>query len=217
MVLFKLGVACMSIGLANFQTPYIPNTVLLNAAGNSSHSKTLYPGCYNFYTQGAGGGGGNYAYPYGNGNGAGSGAGFNGVLRVVKKLPTSITIGNGGSSAADGVATLISGVMHLGAGKAGPTTSGGTIDPSGNPGTITIDSNNLNNMFFIKSATVNRNGNYGSRAIGGNSVLTNSGAGQDGGGAATARGAGGGGTSRIGGVGGIGGKGECKITFISNY
>lgn len=46
----------MSIGLANFQTPYTPNTILLNAAGNSSHSKTLYPGCYSFYTQGAGGG-----------------------------------------------------------------------------------------------------------------------------------------------------------------
>lgn len=105
--------------------------------------------------------------------------------------------------------------MLLGAGQAGPTTSGGTVDPSGVPGTITINSNNLNNLFTIISTTVNKDGNYGSRAIGGNSVLTNSGAGQAGGGAATAPGAGGGGNSKIGGVGGAGGAGECLIQYIS--
>lgn len=194
---------------------YEPQQILVNISGTASTDITFKRGVYYIRAQGAGGGGGNYAYPYGNGNGGGSGAGFEGYIYVSKEFSSSVTTGVGGNSASAGVNTLINGVMLLGAGQGGPTTSGGTVDPSGVPGTITIDSNNLNNLFTIISTTVNRDGNYGSRAIGGNSVLTNSGAGQGGGGAATAPGAGGGGTSSIGGKGGPGGAGECLIQYIS--
>lgn len=194
---------------------YEPQQILVNISGTASTDITFKRGVYYIRAQGAGGGGGNYAYPYGNGNGGGSGAGFEGYIYVSKEFSSSVTTGVGGNSASAGVNTQINGVMLLGAGQAGPTTSGGTVDPSGVPGTITIDSNNLNNLFTIISTTVNQDGNYGSRAIGGNSVLTNSGAGQGGGGAATAPGAGGGGTSSIGGKGGPGGAGECLIQYIS--
>jgi hypothetical protein len=193
---------------------YEPQQILVNISGTASTDITFKRGVYYIRAQGAGGGGGNYAYPYGNGNGGGSGAGFEGYIYVSKEFSSSVTTGVGGNSASAGVNTQINGVMLLGAGQAGPTTSGGTVDPSGVPGTITIDSNNLNNLFTIISTTVNQDGNYGSRAIGGNSVLTNSGAGQGGGGAATAPGAGGGGTSSIGGKGGPGGDGECLIQYI---
>lgn len=193
---------------------YEPQQILVNISGTASTDITFKRGVYYIRAQGAGGGGGNYAYPYGNGNGGGSGAGFEGYIYVSKEFSSSVTTGVGGNSASAGVNTQINGVMLLGAGQAGPTTSGGTVDPSGVPGTITIDSNNLNNLFTIISATVNRDGNYGSKAIGGNSVLTNSGAGQGAGGAATAPGAGGGGTSSIGGKGGPGGDGECLIQYI---
>lgn len=194
---------------------YEPQQILVNISGTASTDITFKRGVYYIRAQGAGGGGGNYAYPYGNGNGGGSGAGFEGYIYVSKEFSSSVTTGVGGNSASAGVNTQINGVMLLGAGQAGPTTSLGTVDPSGVPGTITIDSNNLNNLFTIISTTVNQDGNYGSRAIGGNSVLTNSGAGQGGGGAATAPGAGGGGTSSIGGKGGPGGDGECLIQYIS--
>lgn len=193
---------------------YEPQQILVNISGTASTDITFKRGVYYIRAQGAGGGGGNYAYPYGNGNGGGSGAGFEGYIYVSKEFSSSVTTGVGGNSASAGVNTQINGVMLLGAGQAGPTTSGGTVDPSGVPGTITIDSNNLNNLFTIISTTVNQDGNYGSRNIGGNSVLTNSGAGQGGGGAATAPGAGGGGTSHIGGKGGAGGAGECFIQYI---
>lgn len=193
---------------------YEPQQILVNISGTASTDITFKRGVYYIRAQGAGGGGGNYAYPYGNGNGGGSGAGFEGYIYVSKEFSSSVTTGVGGNSASAGVNTLINGVMLLGAGQAGPTTLAGTVDPSGVPGTITIDSNNLNNLFTIISTTVNQDGNYGSRAIGGNSVLTNSGAGQGGGGAATAPGAGGGGTSSIGGKGGPGGDGECLIQYI---
>lgn len=193
---------------------YEPQQILVNISGTASTNITFKKGVYYIRAQGAGGGGGNYAYPYGNGNGGGSGAGFEGYIYVSKEFSSSVTTGVGGNSASAGVNTQINGVMLLGAGQAGPTTSLGTVDPSGVPGTITIDSNNLNNLFTIISTTVNQDGNYGSRAIGGNSVLTNSGAGQGGGGAATAPGAGGGGTSSIGGKGGPGGDGECLIQYI---
>lgn len=193
---------------------YEPQQILVNISGTASTDITFKRGVYYIRAQGAGGGGGNYAYPYGNGNGGGSGAGFEGYIYVSKEFSSSVTTGVGGNSASAGVNTQINGVMLLGAGQAGPTTLLGTVDPSGVPGTITIDSNNLNNLFTIISTTVNQDGNYGSRAIGGNSVLTNSGAGQGGGGAATAPGAGGGGTSSIGGKGGPGGDGECLIQYI---
>lgn len=193
---------------------YKPQQILVNISGTASTDITFKRGVYYIRAQGAGGGGGNYAHPFGNGNGGGSGAGFEGYIYVSKEFSSSVTTGVGGNSASAGVNTQINGVMLLGAGQAGPTTSGGTVDPSGVPGTITIDSNNLNNLFTIISTTVNQDGNYGSRAIGGNSVLTNSGAGQGGGGAATAPGAGGGGTSSIGGKGGPGGDGECLIQYI---
>lgn len=193
---------------------YEPQQILVNISGTASTDITFKRGVYYIRAQGAGGGGGNYAYPYGNGNGGGSGAGFEGYIYVSKEFSSSVTTGVGGNSASAGVNTLINGVMLLGAGQGGPTTSLETVDPSGVPGTITIDSNNLNNLFTIISTTVNQDGNYGSRAIGGNSVLTNSGAGQGGGGAATAPGAGGGGTSSIGGKGGPGGDGECLIQYI---
>ena len=193
---------------------YEPQQILVNISGTASTDITFKRGVYYIRAQGAGGGGGNYAYPYGNGNGGGSGAGFEGYIYVSKEFSSSVTTGVGGNSASAGVNTQINGVMLLGAGQAGPTTSLGTVDPSGVPGTITIDSNNLNNLFTIISTTVNQDGNYGSRAIGGNSVLTNSGAGQGGGRAATAPGAGGGGTSSIGGKGGPGGDGECLIQYI---
>lgn len=193
---------------------YEPQQILVNISGTASTDITFKRGVYYIRAQGAGGGGGNYAYPYGNGNGGGSGAGFEGYIYVSKEFSSSVTTGVGGNSASAGVNTQINGVMLLGAGQAGPTTSLGTVDPSGVPGTITIDSNNLNNLFTIISTTVNQDGNYGSRAIGGNSVLTNSGAGQGGGGAATAPGAGGGGNSSINGKGGPGGAGECLIQYI---
>lgn len=194
---------------------YKPQQIFVNISGTASTDITFKRGVYYIRAQGAGGGGGNYAYPYGNGNGGGSGAGFEGYIYVSKEFSSSVTTGVGGNSASAGVNTQINGVMLLGAGQAGPTTVGQTVDPSGVPGTITIDSNNLNNLFTIISTTVNQDGNYGSKAIGGNSVLTNSGAGQGGGGAATASGAGGGGTSSIGGKGGPGGDGECLIQYIS--
>lgn len=193
---------------------YEPQQILVNISGTASTNITFKKGVYYIRAQGAGGGGGNYAYPYGNGNGGGSGAGFEGYIYVSKEFSSSVTTGVGGNSASAGVNTQINGVMLLGAGQAGPTSPLETVDPSGVPGTITIDSNNLNNLFTIISTTVNQDGNYGSRAIGGNSVLTNSGAGQGGGGDATAPGAGGGGTSSIGGKGGPGGAGECLIQYI---
>lgn len=215
-----LGSQKIALGLLNNELVYCSynaTQTICDVRNGETWSGTLARGVYYIRAQGAGGGGGNYAYPYGNGNGGGSGAGFEGYVYVRKEFSTSVTTGAGGGSALAGVDTQISGVMLLGAGQAGPTTSLGTVDPSGVPGTITIDSNNLNNLFTIVSATVNRDGNYGSRAIGGNSVLTNSGAGQGGGGAATAPGAGGGGTSSIGGVGGHGGAGECLIKLVGAY
>ena len=208
---------CTLYPLGTEVSRYEPDQVLCDLSNGQTATLTFYPGIYYIRAQGAGGGGGNYAYPFGNGNGGGSGAGFEGYIYVSKEFPSGVTTGVGGDSASAGVNTQINGVMLLGAGQAGPTTSGGTVDPSGVPGTITIDSNNLNNLFTIISTTVNQDGNYGSRAIGGNSVLTNSGAGQGGGGAATAPGAGGGGTSSIGGKGGPGGYGECLIRYERPY
>ena len=190
---------------------YEPNAVLCNINNGASASVVFKKGVYYIRGQGGGGGGGNYGYPYFNGNGGGSGAGFEGYIVVTKEFSSSVTTGASVSNSTDGIATVISNLVTLGGGDKGPQTSYDTVDPAGAGGIISFVSSS---NFYILSATVNSNGNAGSRAIGGNSILTNSGGGAGGGGAATAPGAGGGGTSSIGGVGGIGGYGECLIKYI---
>lgn len=191
---------------------YEPQQVLANISGNSSTNITFKKGVYYIRAQGAGGKGGNYDYPYFNGNGAPSGAGFEGYIYVRKEFSSSVTTGVGGTpSHPAGTDTIISGIMVLGGGSAGPQTGYNTVCPAGTPGKITIYENEY---FSVISSTVNSDGNPGCHHDGGNSVITNDGAGS-GTGAATKPGAGGGGTSSIGGIGGNGGDGECLIQYIS--
>lgn len=190
---------------------YEPQQVLANISGNSSTNITFKKGVYYIRAQGAGGKGGNYGYPYTNGNGAPSGAGFEGYIYVRKEFSSSVTTGVGGTpSHPAGTDTIISDIMVLGGGSEGPQTVFNTVCPAGTPGKITIYENEY---FSVVSYTVNSDGKAGCNHDGGNSVITNDGAGSDTG-AATKPGAGGGGTSSIGGIGGNGGDGECLIQYI---
>lgn len=191
---------------------YEPQQVLANISGNSSVNITFKRGVYYIRAQGAGGKGGNYGYPFFNGNGAPSGAGFEGYIYVRKEFSSSVTTGVGGTpSHPAGTDTTISDIMVLGGGSEGPQTDYNTVCPAGTPGKITIYENEY---FSVVSYTVNSDGNAGCHHDGGNSVITNDGAGSNTG-AATKPGAGGGGTSSIGGIGGNGGDGECLIQYIS--
>lgn len=191
---------------------YEPDTVLCNISNGASSSVEFRKGVYYIRAQGAGGKGGNYGYPYFNGNGAPSGAGFVGFIRIKKTITVTVTAGVGGTpSHPAGTDTTISGIMVLGGGSKGPQTGYNTVCPAGTPGKITIYENEY---FSVISSTVNSDGNPGCHHDGGNSVITNDGAGS-GTGAATKPGAGGGGTSSIGGIGGNGGDGECLIQYIS--
>lgn len=192
---------------------YKKGTVLCSLSAGQSAIITFYPGIYYIRGQGAGAGGGNYAYPWGHGTGAGSGAGFEGYIKILKKVEVTVTAGKAGISATDGTATFISNIINLDGGKAGFTNQGGIPDIGGLGGVITIDTSNLNKIFYIKSYSVKSNGKSGTKQTGGNSVLTNDGGGEASGGNATTRGAGGGGTSGIGGKGGIGGDGELLIRY----
>lgn len=191
---------------------YEPQQVLANISGNSSTNITFKKGVYYIRAQGAGGKGGNYGYPYFVGNGAPSGAGFEGYIYVRKEFSSSVTTGVGGTpSHPAGTDTIISDIMVLGGGSEGPQTGYNTVCPAGTPGKITIYENEY---FSVVSYTVNSDGKAGCNHDGGNSVITNDGAGSNTD-AATKPGAGGGGTSSIGGIGGDGGAGECLIQYIS--
>lgn len=193
---------------------YQTNQILCNISNGKTAKVTFYPGIYYIRAQGAGGKGGNYGYPYFNGNGAPSGAGFEGYIRITKQIVSEVSAGVGGTdSAPAGTDTVISNIMILGGGSAGPQTGYGTVCPAGTPGKITIKTNS---SFSVVKSIISSDGNAGCNHDGGNSVLTGDGAGS-GTGAATKPGAGGGGTSSIGGVGGAGGIGECLIKFISLY
>lgn len=193
---------------------YRTNQILCDISNGETTEVTFYPGIYYIRAQGAGGKGGNYGYPYTNGNGAPSGAGFEGYIRITKQIVSEISAGvRGTASAPAGTATVISNIMTLGGGSAGPQTVFNTVCPAGTPGKITIETNS---SFSVVESIISSDGNAGCGHVGGNSVLTGDGAGsgtED----ATKPGAGGGGTSSIGGIGGAGGGGECLIKFISLY
>lgn len=188
--------------------------ILCDISNGETTEVTFYPGIYYIRAQGAGGKGGNYGYPYFHGNGAPSGAGFEGYIRITKQIVSKISAGvRGTASAPAGTATVISNIMTLGGGSAGPQTGYNTVCPAGTPGKITIETNS---SFSVVESIISSDGNAGCGHAGGNSVLTGDGAGS-GTDAATKPGAGGGGTSSIGGTGGVGGVGECLIKFISLY
>lgn len=209
-----MTIPCSLFPLGTMIGPYKIGEVLCNISNGKSKTKTLTPGIYYIRGQGAGGKGGDYGYPYFNGNGAPSGAGFVGFIRIKKTITVTVTAGVGGTpSHPAGTDTTISGIMVLGGGSEGPQTGYNTVCPAGTPGKITIYENEY---FSVVSYTVNSDGKAGCNHDGGNSVITNDGAGS-GTGAATKPGAGGGGTSSIGGKGGNGGYGECLIKFTGFY
>lgn len=133
------------------------------------------------------------------------------ILRMSSVLPVSLAaiLGNPGKWMNDDVPDF----SEPGEYWIAFTNQGGVPDIGGLGGVITIDTSNLNKIFYIKSYSVKSNGKSGTKQTGGNSVLTNDGGGEAGGGNATTRGAGGGGTSGIGGKGGIGGDGELLIRY----
>lgn len=195
---------------------YKANYVLCDLSGVASATKTLYPGVYIVRAQGAGGGGGRNGY-FGNGQGGGSGAGFEGTLKVWRKIPVAVSTGAGGAQQVKGTDTIIGGIWTLGAGLEGSTESAAHI---ANAGPYTFNSSA---DWEIVSYKVAQNGIQGVEATssgdfvsGGNSVLTNSGGGT-GNDDATAPGAGGGGGFQWHFDGGAGGVGECLIKFISLY
>ena len=195
---------------------YKANYVICNLYGMGSVTKTLYPGVYSVRAQGAGGGGGRNG-DFGNGQGGGSGAGFDGKLKVWRKISVAISTGAGGAQQARGTDTIIGNIWTLGAGLEGSTESAEHI---ANAGPYTFKSSA---DWTIVSHRVARKGNQGVEATssgdfvsGGNSVLTNSGGGK-GTANATAPGAGGGGGYQWHLDGGSGGVGECFIKFISLY
>lgn len=191
--------------------PYTPNEILCDINNGATKELELYPGIYYIRGQGAGGKGGNYSYPYFNGNGAPSGAGFVGYIQIKEYLKIIVTTGIGGTpNSPAGTDTTIPNIMILGGGSEGPQSSYNTICPAGTPGKLTIYSNEF---FSVISSTISLDGNPGCHHTGGNSVITNDGAGENTG-AATSPGAGGGGTSSIGGVGGNGMYGELLIKYI---
>lgn len=209
-----MTIPCSLYPLGTMIGPYRLEEVVCDVSNGESKTKTLTPGIYYIRGQGAGGKGGNYGYPYFNGNGAPSGAGFVGFIRIKKTITVTVTAGVGGTpSHPAGTDTTISGIMVLGGGSEGPQTGYNTVCPAGTPGKITIYENEY---FSVVSYTVNSDGNPGCHHDGGNSVITNDGAGSNTG-AATKPGAGGGGTSSIGGTGGNGGYGECLIKFTGFY
>lgn len=197
---------------------YKANFVLCNLSGVASATKILYPGVYAIRAQGAGGGGGRNGY-FGNGQGGGSGAGFEGKLKVWRKIPVAISTGAGGTQQKPGTNTVIGNIWTLGAGLQGSTENAAHI-ANGGPYTF-----NSSADWEIVSSTVARDGNMGIEAApdasksGGDSVLTNSGGGpishenKN----ASAPGAGGGGGWQWNSDGGSGGVGEAKITFNSIY
>lgn len=195
---------------------YKANYVLCDLSGVASATKTLYPGFYIVRAQGAGGGGGRNGY-FGNGQGGGSGAGFEGKLRVWRKIPVAVSTGAGGAQQATGTNTIIGDIWTLGAGLQGSSDNAALI---ANAGSYTFNSSA---NWEIVSYRVARNGEQGLKAkssadfvSGANSVLTNSGGGK-GTADATAPGAGGGAGYEWHYDGGTGGVGECLIKFISLY
>lgn len=205
---------CTLYPLGTEVSRYEPGQVLCDLSNGQTATVTLYPSIYYIRTQGAGGGGGNYAYPFGNGVGAGSGAGFEGYIRVKRKIVSEITTGVGGAAMVKGGDTILSNIVTLGGGFAGWTNDGSIPAVGAAGGAIDWEESDF---FEIVSETVNSDGITAARNVGANSVLTNSGGGAGGGGAATAPGAGGGGTSSVGGRGGTGGYGECLVKYIAAY
>lgn len=207
----------IALGLLNNELVYCSynaTQTICDVSNGETWSGTLARGVYYIRAQGGGGGGGNYGYPYFNGNGGGSGAGFEGYINITSPIETTVTTGASVPNSTDGVDTVISNLVTLGGGGAGPQTGYETVDPAGAGGVISfVDSSDF---YIMNATTINSNGKAGSHHKGGDSVLTNSGAGE-GTGSATALGAGGGGTSSIGGVGGYGGAGECLIKLVGVY
>lgn len=205
---------CTLYPLGTEVSRYEPDQVLCDLSNGQTAELTLYPGIYYVRAQGAGGGGGNYQYPYGNGVGAGSGAGFEGYIRVKRKIVSEISTGVGGTAAVKGGDTILSNIVTLGGGFAGWSNNGSIPAVGAAGGTIDWEETDF---FEIVSETVNSDGITATRNVGANSVLTNSGGGSAGGGSATAPGAGGGGNSNVGGHGGVGGYGECLIRYEGPY
>lgn len=198
--------------------------ILCDISNGKTTEVTFYPGIYYIRAQGAGGGGGRNGY-FGNGQGGGSGAGFEGYLRIKANIGKVIcTTGVGGTEAYHGNPggnTQIGGIMTLGGGLGG---AGENKEHIANEGLYTFNSNP--GAWEIVSSTVARNGNRGIEAkpnasfkSGGNSVLTNSGAGptSDSNKNASAPGAGGGGGWQWNSNGGNGSYGECLIKFVTLY
>lgn len=207
----------IALGLLNNELVYCSynaTQTICDVSNGETWSGTLARGVYYIRAQGGGGGGGNYGYPYANGNGGGSGAGFEGYIHITSPIETTVTTGASVPNSTNGVDTVISNLVTLGGGGAGPRTNFETVDPAGAGGVISfVDSSDF---YIMNATTINSNGKAGSHHKGGDSVLTNSGAGE-GTGSATAPGAGGGGTSSIGAVGGYGGAGECLIKLVGVY
>lgn len=184
--------------------PYSPGDVLCNLSNGQTATVVLWPGVYRVRGQGAGGWGN--ATGWGDGYGGGSGAGFEGLIRITKKMQVTVTAGICPDNRSAGTDTVISDVLTLGGGGLGVIGSAG--DPH-NGGILSLGN------CEVKSYTVMSNGNGGIIRGGGNSVLTNSGGGPSNA-DATAPGAGGGGSYGYY-SGGKGYYGEIIITFVSNY
>lgn len=181
---------------------YKKGTVLCNLSNGQSATITLYPGIY--YIRGQGAGGWGNASGWGDGYGGGSGAGFEGFIRITKKMQATVRAGVCPDSRGNGEDTVISDVITLGGGRIGVIGSAG--DPQ-NGGILSLGN------CKVKSYTVMSNGNGGIIRGGGNSVLTNSGGGPSNA-DATAPGAGGGGSYGFYG-GGKGYYGEILIRYES--
>lgn len=195
---------------------YVPGTVLCNINNGQTANVTFYPGIYYVRAQGGGGGGGNNVYA-GNGQGGGSGAGFEGYLRVKKRIIINVTAGVGGAQKASGTATVIGDIWNLGGGLLGSSDGDALI---ANAGLYTF---NASDDWEIVSYTVASNGiagvrqpGTGSVKSGGDSVLTGDGGGY-GHASATSPGAGGGGGYQWNSGGGAGYYGECLICYSRPY
>lgn len=209
----------MQIGLANFQSPFRANQLIVNLLNGQTANINLYPGVYATLAQGGGGSGGTYGdFGWGRGSGGGSGAGFNGWLRLKRTLinhglQTGVAVASGKWSV-NGNGSSINGILDFGGGEGGITNEALAVG-----GTLTRHTND--EVFDFPKINYLGNG-YGTRVIddnkryGANSVVTN-----DGGGNpsenATNYGAGGGGYTGNGINGGAGGGGQITMTYINQY
>lgn len=191
--------------------PYKRDSVLCNLTDGAVKTIEFYKGLYYVRGQGGGGGGGNNNYWH-NGVGGGSGAGFEGYIRFNKNCRLLVGAGTAGANSTAGTNTYINDVLILNGGQGGLPGGGG----QGGLFQFIVDLK----VAEIVSSSIKSDGTNGIGApsnaagfSGGNSVLTNSGGGQNSNNA-TAPGAGGGGQWQYGSAGGIGGAGEILIKYV---